>query len=117
MFDNSVASSRFVDAVGVMALVIGALSNFWPAAGGAAIAELADDKYLVTGLNARIVFMPARELQGEQMIIARVEEGHFEKGEWVFERVWNGDQIDWGLNFSDNPHILQVRLATYETPH
>jgi beta-galactosidase GanA len=49
------------------------------------------------------------------MIIARVEEGHFEGGRWVFERVWNGDQTDWGLNFSGNPHLLKVRLATYET--
>lgn len=27
---------------------------------------------------------------------------------------WNGDQNDWGLNFSGNPHVQKVRLATYE---
>lgn len=86
-----------------------------PTSGGAAIAELGPGEYLVTGVHARVTFSPSDELDGKQMIIARVEEGHFEGGRWVFERVWNGDQTDWGLNFSGNPHWLKVRLATYET--
>jgi beta-galactosidase GanA len=85
-----------------------------PVAGGAVLAELGEDEYLVTGLHARVSFSPSRELQGKQMILARVEEGRYENGEWVFERLWNGDQIDWGLNFSGNPHVLKVRLATYD---
>src|SRR5690606_41868040 len=67
------------------------------------------------GLHARVTFLPARELGDRQMLLARVEEGRFEEGEWQFERVWNGDQTDWGLNFSGQPHLLKVRLATYET--
>ena len=86
-----------------------------PSAGGVVIAELGPDEYLVTGFEARVTFYPSTELSGRQMIIARVEEGHFDEGKWVFERVWNGDQTDWGLNFSDNAHVLKVRLATYET--
>ena len=35
-------------------------------------------------------------------------------GAWLFERVWNGDQTDWGLNFTAEPHVLRVKLATYE---
>jgi beta-galactosidase GanA len=86
-----------------------------PPAGGAVIAELGPGEYLVAALHARVTFLPARELAGRNMIIARVEEGHFADGRWVFERVWNGDQTDWGLNFSGQPHVLKVRLATYET--
>ena len=86
-----------------------------PSAGGVVIAELGPGEYLVTGFEARVIFSPSKELDGRQMILARVEEGHFEQGRWVFERVWNGDQTDWGLNFSANPHVLKVRLATYET--
>jgi len=86
-----------------------------PSAGGVVIAELGRDEYLVTGFQARVTFHPSAEFSGKEMIIARVEEGHFNDGEWVFERVWNGDQTDWGLNFSSNPHVLKVRLATYET--
>ena len=45
----------------------------------------------------------------------RVEEGHYKDGKWVFERVWNGDQTDWGLNFTSRMHVLKVRMASYET--
>jgi beta-galactosidase GanA len=85
-----------------------------PSSGGVVIAELGPNEYLVTGFDARVSFSPSRELDGRQMIYARVEEGYFDDAQWVFERVWNGDQTDWGLNFSGNPHVLKVRLATYE---
>lgn len=86
-----------------------------PSSGGAVIAELGEDEYLVTGYRARVTFYPDGELEGENFMMSRVEEGHFEDGEWVFERVWNGDQTDWGLNFTGKPHVLKVKLATYKT--
>lgn len=86
-----------------------------PASGGAVIAELGADEYLVIGADVRVSFSPAEPLQGRQMIMARVEEGRFDDGAWVFERVWNGDQTDWGLNFGGTPQVLRVKLATYET--
>lgn len=86
-----------------------------PAIGGAAIAKLGDNEFLVTALQARVDFMASKELQGHNFMIDRVEEGHFEKGKWVMERVWNGDQADWGLNFSERPHLLKVKMATYTT--
>ena len=46
-------------------------------------------------------------------MLARVEEGHYEQGQWIFERLWNGDQTDWGLNFTSLPQVLRVRLAEY----
>lgn len=82
--------------------------------GGAVIAELAPDEYLVTGVRARVTFDLAAARPGEHMIIDRVEEGHFDAaGTWVFDRVWNGDQTDYGLNFTDLPQVLKVRLATW----
>lgn len=82
--------------------------------GGAAIAELGPDEYLVTGLHARVTFSLAVATTGEHMIIDRVEEGHYDaSGHWVFERLWNGDQTDYGLNFTSSPQILRVKLATY----
>ncbi|MBB3062519.1 DUF5597 domain-containing protein [Microbulbifer rhizosphaerae] len=86
-----------------------------PSSGGAVIAELGENEYLVTAFRARVSFSPSRELDGEQFTMARVEEGHFENGKWVFERLWNGDQTDWGLNFTNEPHVLKVKLATYKT--
>jgi len=85
------------------------------ASGGALIAQLGEDEYLVTGFKARVEFKPSAEIKNSKTMIERVEEGHYEDGKWVLERVWNGDQTDWGLNFSKRPHVLKIRMATYTT--
>ena len=51
---------------------------------------------------------------GEHGLMLRVEEGTFdENGKWVMQRVWNGDQVDWGINFTDRPVLLKVQMGTY----
>jgi beta-galactosidase GanA len=80
--------------------------------GGVLIAELNPDEYLVCGFHARVNFQNAAGRHGP-FLMARVEEGHYDHGNWVFERVWNGDQTDWGLNFTSVPQVLRVRLAGY----
>lgn len=84
-----------------------------PASGGAAIVRLSDNEFLITAFRARVTLTPSDELAGQHSMIERVEEGHFDGQQWVFERVWNGDQTDWGLNFTSRPHVLKVRMATY----
>lgn len=81
--------------------------------GGALIAELGPDEFLVTGVHARVTIHPTAE--GEALIYDRVEEGRYVDGEWMFQRNWNGDQTDYGLNFSDAVQLLRVTLATYRT--
>jgi beta-galactosidase GanA len=81
--------------------------------GGALIGELAPDEFLVTGFHSRVDFSLTDPSRGEKMQFARVEEGVYENGVWKFIRVWNGDQTDWGLNFTSVPQVLRVRLATY----
>ena len=81
--------------------------------GGVVVAKLADDEYLVTGLNARINFAAGKDLKDRVMIVDRVEEGRFENGKWVMLRVWNGDQTSDGLNFTDRAQVLKVKLGTY----
>lgn len=81
--------------------------------GGVAIARLNADEYLVTGYFARVEFALA-DAEGANIIIDRVEEGTYDaKGNWQFERVLNGDQVDWGLNFTGAPQMLRVKLASY----
>ncbi len=80
--------------------------------GGVLVGELAPDEYLVSGFRARVNFEPAAD-SPRQFMMARVEEGHYEKGAWVFDRVWNGDQTDYGLNFTSAVQILHVKLAAY----
>jgi beta-galactosidase GanA len=79
--------------------------------GGALIAQLSPNEFLITGYRARVTFGSAK---GERFMMARVEEGHFDaKGQWVFDRLWNGDQTDYGLNLTTLPQVLKVKLATY----
>lgn len=81
--------------------------------GGVLIAELGPDEYLVVGQNARLSFALANPGAARGSMFDRVEEGRFENGRWVMDRVWNGDQTDYGLNFSERPQVLRVLLASY----
>jgi len=82
--------------------------------GGVAIAKLSENEFLVAGLNARVTFGAGPANRDKVMMLDRVEEGHFDaSGNWVFERVWNGDQTGSGLNLTNQPRLLKVRLATF----
>lgn len=87
--------------------------NLARVSGGALIAELGPDEYLVFAQNSRVSFALADPSSANGMQFERVEEGRFVDGAWVTDRVWNGDQTDWGLNFSERPRVLRVKLATY----
>jgi beta-galactosidase GanA len=84
-----------------------------PAKGGVLVAELGPDEFLVIGQRARVRFGMTAKGSAPGWMYARVEQGRYESGRWVFERLWNGDQTDYGLNFTDTPQVLRVRLATY----
>jgi len=80
--------------------------------GSALIAELGPDEFLITAQHARITLHPAGEATAN-MVLDRVEEGFYKDGQWQFQRNWNGDQTDYGLNFTTAPQLLKVTLATY----
>lgn len=81
--------------------------------GAALIAEVGSDEFLVTAYHARVNIVAADPAVAARQIYARVEEGTYENGEWKFHRMWNGDQTDYGLNFSSADQMLKVKLATY----
>jgi beta-galactosidase GanA len=82
--------------------------------GGAVIARIAPGEFIVTGHRARVDFNAKPSVDGKRRMVLRIEEGHFDQtGAWVFERIWNGDQTDYGLNFTDRPRLLRVVTATY----
>ncbi|HBK47245.1 MAG TPA: glycoside hydrolase, partial [Xanthomonadaceae bacterium] len=82
--------------------------------GAALIAELGPDEFLVTGYHARVSLHPASAATAN-MIYDRVEEGRYDAaGAWQLKRNWNGDQTDYGLNFSSATQLLKVKLATYQ---
>ena len=85
-----------------------------PPKGGVLIAQLGKNEYLVTGYFARVEFFPGKGREQQSFLLDRVEEGRYdEQGRWRFLRLWNGDQTDWGLNFTERPQVLHVKLATY----
>jgi beta-galactosidase GanA len=81
--------------------------------GGALLAQLGPDEFLLTGQHVRVYFAPAEGRKVNGLIFASVEEGGYVDGKWSRTRIWNGDQTDYGLNLTDEPRVLRVRLATY----
>jgi hypothetical protein len=79
--------------------------------GRALVAQLKDNQFLVTGFYSRVDFRPTDAKKHRQFL--RVEEGTYENGTFKFTRVLNGDQTDWALNFSSEPEVLRVSVATY----
>jgi beta-galactosidase GanA len=84
-----------------------------PTDGGAMVAQLGPDEFLVTAVHARVDFKLADQSLGKQRQFVKVEEGVYEGKDWHFLRIWNGDQTDYGLNFTSAPQVLRVSLATY----
>lgn len=79
--------------------------------GGVAIAQIADNEFIIVGQHARVKIDNA---EGKPTMWARVEEGRYDAaGKWIMERNWNGDQTDYGLNLTGNPVVLKVKVGTY----
>lgn len=81
--------------------------------GGVAVAQSGDNEFIVTGFDTRVRFSLPHPGHLENLSMLRVEEGHFDHGKWIFRRVWNGDEIDYGLNFTNREQVLKITLATY----
>ena len=80
--------------------------------GRALVAQLSPDEFLVTGVDARVELGMANGEKGHMQIL-RAEEGTYENGNWKVLRLWNGDQTDYGLNFTHLNKVVHVKLGTY----
>jgi hypothetical protein len=81
--------------------------------GRALVAQLSDNEFLVTGIDARIEFHLPAGTNGKHLQLLRAEEGAYENDSWKFLRLWNGDQTDFGLNFTHQGKVVRVRLGLY----
>ncbi|MGA2741128.1 MAG: DUF5597 domain-containing protein [Bryobacteraceae bacterium] len=81
--------------------------------GRALVAQLADNQFLVAGFFCRVDFHPSDSAPGKRREFRRVEEATYQGGAFKAIRLWNGDQTDWGLNFTSAPQVLRVSLGTY----
>lgn len=79
--------------------------------GGGVVAQIAPDQYLLAGDHVRFDFRP-REGGPKNATVLRVEEGRMVNGAFAVDRVWNGDQTDYGFNLVD-PTLLRVTTGHY----
>jgi len=84
------------------------------AVGGALVAQLDADTFLVSGQHVKLRFALAEPGEGESAQLIEAQEGHFVDGEWVMTRRWNGDQIDYGFNFGAEPVWLRITMGSYK---
>jgi beta-galactosidase GanA len=84
-----------------------------PLSGGALLAELGPDEFLLAGQNVRVSFGVGGDRHANGVIFDVVEEGSYVNGKWTRIRIWNGDQSDYGLNLTEDSRLLRVKLATY----
>ena len=89
-----------------------ARSESQPAApdGRILIAELDNGQFLLAGYHCRVMFRPTGENEGRFWQYLTVEEGHYVDGKFKAERILNGDQTDWGLNFTQS---VVLRVSVY----
>jgi len=99
-----------------------------PELGYAIVISVGPDEYFVAGQDVQVTFTPntpGPEIAG----LARVETGRFANGQWIRERMVNGDDVVWdydqagaaaknqsgsGLIFrADGPAIQRVKLYRY----
>lgn len=80
--------------------------------GGAAVIQTGEDEFVVAASDARVRIAPATGAAAEGAGPLRVEEGRLDAdGAWITDRVLNGDQTDYGLNFTSRPMLIRVRLG------
>ncbi len=82
--------------------------------GGMAVLQIAPDQFLVTGTDVRVTFDVVDKARGDTAMLIKVEEGTLaDDGSFRARRVMNGDQTDYGLNFTAQPMLLRVTMGTY----
>ena len=81
--------------------------------GRALVAQLGDNQFLVAGFHCRVDFQTTGPAASKQRAYLKVEEGVYDKGKFKPLRLWNGDQTDWGLNFTSAPQVLRVTVGRY----
>lgn len=73
------------------------------------VTELDKGKFLLAGYHCRVMFRPTGKNKVRPWEYLIAEEGRYINGKFNADRILNGDQTDWGLNFSE-PTVLRVAV-------
>ena len=79
----------------------------------ALVAQLGPDEFLVTGVDASVVFHLPGKLPWIRSQILTAEQGTYENGVWRPLRLWNGDETDRGLCFYGKPTVVRVKMQRF----
>jgi hypothetical protein len=77
------------------------------------VAQLGPDEFLVTGVDASVVFHLPRKLPWIRSQILTAEQGTYVNGLWKPLRLLNGDETDRGLCFYEKPTVVHVTMQKF----
>jgi len=81
--------------------------------GSALVAQLGPDEFLVTGIDASVIFHLPGKLPWMRSEVLSAEEGTYENGVWKPLRLWNGDETDRGLCFHKQPAVVRIKMVKF----
>ena len=85
--------------------------NRVPSVGKTMMVKISEDEFYAFGNNVHFTFEPQGKNAGKAWHYLCVEEGHFENGAFVRDRILNGDQTDWGgPTINAQPQVLHIKL-------
>jgi hypothetical protein len=79
----------------------------------AIVAQLGPDEFLVTGVDASVIFHLPGKLPWMRSQIVAAEQGVYENGVWKPLRLWNGDETDRGLCFHEKPLVVRIKMGRF----
>jgi len=81
--------------------------------GAAIVAQLGPDEFLVTGVDASVIFhLPGKPAWTHSQILT-AEQGVYDNETWKPVRILNGDETDRGLSFHDKPEVVHVKMGRF----
>lgn len=81
--------------------------------GAALVAQLGPNDFLVTGVDASVIFHLRGKLPWMRSLIVTAEQGSYEGGAWKPLRLWNGDETDRGLCFHQKPQVVRLTMGRF----
>lgn len=81
--------------------------------GAAMVAQLGKNEFLVTGMDASVIFHLKGKMPWMRSQFLRVEQGHYVKGVWKADRLLNGDETDRGICLQHDGDVVRVMLQKF----
>jgi len=81
--------------------------------GAVMVAQLGPDEFLVTGIDASVVFHLAGKKPWMRSQFITAEQGSYSEEVWKPMRLLNGDETDRGLCFQHKSEVVRVRMGRF----